>query len=90
MGQLEDAKGQPVKVGDIVRQVNEHGTPWYDPCKGALLCNAGQLGVVISLARTRAVVDFKRTRRDVFGTQESTEAVFDKVTTTMFVVQTKG
>jgi hypothetical protein len=86
MNPLCDGAGAEIRVGDTVRQANAAGTPWFHPDKGALLVNAGERGTVVGLGRTRVRVDFGRTKRDVFGTVESTEAVIDVVNATMLTV----
>lgn len=88
---LTDATGsRRITVGDKVRQASPQGTPWVDENAGALWCNAGQTGTVLRLGRTRVRVDFGRTRRDRFGTVESTERVVDVVHARMLTVVPDG
>ena len=86
MKPLNDAAGRKVRVGDKVRQANASGTRWYNSALGALLVNAGEHGTVVGLGRTRARVDFGRTKRDVFGTVGTDEPIIDIVNTTMLTV----
>lgn len=90
MNPLTDDAGLEVRVNDTVRQASAAGTPWFDPALGALLVNAGQLGTVVGLGRTRARVYFGRTKRDVFGTMGTDEPVIDVVNTTMLTVVQRG
>lgn len=83
---LIDAAGAAINVGDTVRQSNTAGTPWFHSDRGALLANAGETGTVVGLGRTRVRVDFGRTKRDVFGTVGTDEAVIDSVRATMLTV----
>jgi hypothetical protein len=83
---IKDTRGAVIGIGDAVRQCSDLGTPWYDPNKGAILTNAGQTGTVTGLGRTRVRVDFGRTRRDVYGSVESTEYVTDNVAASMLTL----
>lgn len=87
---LLDTTGARLHVGDMVRQCNADGHPWADPYQGALWVNAGQTGTVIALGRTRAEVDFRRTKRGVWGTQAAEESVIDKVRSDMLTVVMTG
>jgi hypothetical protein len=83
---LTDDAGVEIRVGDTVRQAGASGTRWYNPALGALLANAGERGIVVGLGRTRARVDFGRTKRDVFGTVGTDEPIIDVVHTSMLTV----
>lgn len=86
MPPLSDNAGAEIRVGDTVRQANAAGAPWFNPGRGALLANAGKRGIVVGLGRTRARVDFDRTKRNVFGTVGTDESVIDVVSATMLTV----
>lgn len=83
---LCDVAGNPIRVGDTVKQSAANGRPWVNPERGALWVNAGQTGTVTALGRTRVVVDFGRTKRDVFGTVYTDEPVLDRVQAGMLLV----
>ena len=87
MPPLTDNGGYEIRVGDIVRQVNQYGTPCYHVAAGALLANAGQTGTVVGLGRTRVKVDFGRTKTLVIGRSGTDEPVIDKVHASMLTVQ---
>lgn len=86
---LYDVAGNPIRVGDTVKQSGANGHPWWNPERGALWVNAGETGTVTALGRTRVVVDFGRTKRDAFGTVESQEPVLDRVQADMLLVVAK-
>lgn len=73
MGAVNDSKGVAITVGCRVRQLNV-----IDPDLGALSFNAQREGVVMSLGRTRAEVQFPG-RTAVYGFRFTDEPKTDRV-----------
>ena len=55
---LLDANGVAITVGEQVRQARGGGIPTFNPAAGAKARNAGRVGRVVGLGRTRLHIDF--------------------------------
>lgn len=82
-----DSAGALIHIGDTVRQASASGLRWSHEELGALQVNAGKTGVVVGIGRSRVRVDFGRTKKIHFGSEDTGEPVIDTVYPDMLTVQ---